>query len=132
MSMRPGAQSDPTGAPVWFAIVAGPVAWALQLLVGWWIEAWSCTPTSVQTWSPDTGRWLQFGVGLVCLAVTLAALAAGIAAWRRSANTGTLTRTTARPDFMAATAVLVSGVFALAIAWSGLAALMLPTCATVR
>lgn len=127
------------GAParrlrLWFAILGAPAAWALQGLAGAALGGAGCIGhAGVAGLTAGELRALVIGISIVTLLVALAALVAGIAAWRRSADRSlTSMQGRARPDFLAETAMLVGFVFTLAILIALLPAIVLPACEVVR
>jgi hypothetical protein len=131
------SRSDLPRYLVWFGIFAAPAAWAAQELLGWFVEGLACGASgallSRTVISQPVARAAEWTIALVAALVALGALAVGISLWRRSGDPR-LTRLQVQgvADFEAATAVLVSTVFFLAIVWAGLPPALLRMCASVR
>jgi hypothetical protein len=120
---------------MWYAILGAPAAWAAQETTGWLLAEWVCRGTGAggEQGHADLMRWTGLGVSVAALAIALGALAIGVRAWRTSADRRlSAIHGRARPDFLAATALLVSFVFTLAIVLAGLPLIMLPVCEAVR
>jgi hypothetical protein len=126
--------SQPPGQ-LWFGILGGPFAWALQGLLGWFVAAGGCGHANPSLrWMTDAGvRASELTITVIALLIAVAALGVGLRAWRGSADRSlAAVHARVRPDFVAASALLVSAVFLLAIAWAGLAAFILPACESMR
>jgi hypothetical protein len=120
---------------LWFGVLGAPFAWALQGLLGWFVAAGGCGHANPSVrWLSDAGvRGAEMVISLIALLIALGALGVGIRAWRASADRSLLAvHARARPDFVAAAALLISAVFVLAIVWAGLADFILPACENVR
>ncbi len=115
-------------ASVWFGILAGPVAWTLQGLLGWFFGERICTSMSI-----GGVRTTMGAIGVIAFA---AAAAGAMAGWRnlRQAAGSHPAHTEAwdLAEFMSLAGLLVSSVFALGIFWAALPALMLSHCGHVR
>ena len=135
MAMAAPASRPGRGFPrflVWFGILAAPAAWAAQGLLGWFVEGAACSSAYVAI-SPPAARAVEWTIGLAASIVALAGLAVGISLWRRSRDPRLTALQVERvPDFMAATALLVSLVFLLAIGWASLPSALLRVCENVR
>jgi hypothetical protein len=108
---------------LWVGLLAAPLAWATQLLLGWGSEELGC-PTSAST--TVAGLELDNFVVVVSLAAATVALGGLVVA-----VTSTLSArddTLGRVSFMAAAGILVSAVFLGAIVLAGSAALVLDPC----
>ncbi|MFI4928088.1 MAG: hypothetical protein ACHP7E_10430, partial [Burkholderiales bacterium] len=127
--MNAPAQEDPLSpdtrnwwAPqrrrTWFGIAGGPLAWALHIAGGWYVSGNACLLRSPQ-WGPLSRGdvWmLEAFVAIVCIAIAAAALGVAVLDWRASANRRiTEIQADARPDFLAAVALIVSSSFLLAV-----------------
>lgn len=122
----------PSPARVWIAMLAAPAAWAAQGLLGWLVASLGCVPGDAGWLSPPTAHALELGISAAALAVAGAALAIGWAAWRGGARAAADVQGRARPDFLAATAMLVSAVFVIAVALAAMPQFVLPMCETAR
>jgi hypothetical protein len=119
----------------WFAIAGAPAAWVLHLCGGWYVSGNGCLLGTRRWGSLSAGDvWtLQVVVAIACIALAGAALAVGILEWRASDNRRlTEVQASARPDFLAAVAVMVAGAFLLAVVYNSLAQLVLPLCEATR
>jgi hypothetical protein len=120
---------------IWFAILGAPVAWAAQGVLGVVVEGLTCTGGigGRAALSTEAARMLEVGISGVAFLVALGALLVGMAEWRRSPDPG-VTSTLARDprDFLAATALFVSFVFALAILMTAFPMIFLPLCEATR
>ena len=117
----------PRGA--WFALLAGPAAWSLQGLFGWFFGARVCAAL------PLPGVRLVLGAAsLIALAV---AAGGALVGWRNlqqeSGGTALLgTDANERVEFMSLAGLLVSSAFVLGIFWAGLSAVFVNVCGYVR
>jgi hypothetical protein len=108
---------------LWVGLLAAPLAWATQLLVGWGSEELACTTSASTT---VAGLELDNFVVVVSLAAATVALGGLVVA-----VTSTLSARDdglGRVSFMAAAGILVSAVFLGAIVLAGSAALVLDPC----
>jgi hypothetical protein len=108
---------------VWYALLAPPVAWALQEWLGWYFGQRTCSALA-----PPSVRWILLGVSVAALAATLAGLARGWGLWREARDPDHRDRV----DFLAFGGLLVSGVFTIAIVWAGLSTAFLSDCGLMR
>jgi hypothetical protein len=117
----------PRGA--WFALLAGPAAWSLQGLFGWFFGARVCAAL------PLPGVRLVLGAAsLIALAV---AAGGALVGWRNfqqeSGGTALLgADANERVEFMSLAGLLVSSAFVLGIFWAGLSAVLVNVCGYVR
>ena len=114
---------------LWAGVLLAPAAWVAQGALGWWFGYEACTP---------------FGIGGARAAVTVLSIVAlamaitgGWIAWTNWGRTTserhpTQVKAWDRVEFMSAGGVLVSGVFALGIAWAALSAALLHECGGMR
>jgi hypothetical protein len=135
--IQAGATSiqEKPSAQIMFGVLGAPAAWAAQGLLGWLFASAVCGPRPNEIgWLGESGlRALEIAIGVVALAVGVAALWNAIQAWRRSADPGlAAVHGRATPDFLAAVALFVSAAFTLGILWALLPALMLSPCRVVR
>lgn len=121
---------------LWFGLFGAPLVWSLQILIGYAFDSHGCFPhrrplaTPVFSW-----LWtLQLVVGLVCLAI---ALAAAVVAWRAWQSTyderggdheRLLEVGEGRTRFMAFAGVLVSVLFALGVVLNLIPMFLVPAC----
>lgn len=130
-------QPAPPRARMWYGILGAPVAFGIQELLCWLISSGACpsgAPADVGgvPLFTDT-RAILWGISAAALVVALGALWVGISAWRRSQDPSLLSiRARARPDYMAAAAMLVSAVFTIAILWQSAVVFVLPACERMR
>lgn len=135
--LSPGTHNwwPPQRRRTWFALLGGPFAWGLHIMLGWLVSGNACL-LHTPNWGPlsKTTSWVLEGlVGVVCIGMAAAALWVAILDWRGSANHRiNHIHDPDRPDFVVAAAVLVSASFVLANIYNGLAQIMLPLCEAVR
>ena len=117
---------------LWLAVLAGPLAWSLHLLVSYAAVSLACTFIFPDPPLPGLGAG-----GLAVVAITLVAalvtLAGGIYcvhAWRRAGGSGwrELSRAEAVGQFMAVGGVGLNALFLLATILEGLPVLVLRPC----
>lgn len=129
------ATADPTAPParVWFAMLAAPAAWALQQWAIWFLDTHACSDARPWHFTQSSARWIEVGAHAVALALAVAALIAGVGAWRRSHDPGVAhVHAYSRPDYMAAIALFVAASFALAVFWALWPAFILTPCEPLR
>ena len=116
-------RSEPSGthaspAALWFGVLAGPVAWSVQMLVNYNAEDMvACAPASNEsaTILGVSVTTLIQATNAVCALATTAAGVIAFIAWRRlSARPGSSPAD--RPEWMARAGVMVSILFLLMIA----------------
>ena len=114
-----------------FGLFAGPVMWSVQELVSYPVAAQACYPGSAPLREPLIGgvSAIIAAATLVALAVTIIALLTALRSWR-AAGGGAEHESTdeSRTRFLSLAGVLVSALFALAIALNGVPVLMLRPC----
>lgn len=130
-------QPPPTRPSLWYGIFAAPVAFGFQELLDWLISSGACpsgNPADIGGMPLFTNvRAILWGVGAGALIIAAVALVIGIGAWRQSQDPSFLSiRARARPDYLAAAAMLVSAVFLIAILWQTVGVFVLPECGLVR
>ncbi len=142
---KPVSASDSQSAPprqtalsrwLWFAVLGGPAAWSIQLLVNYPLAAHFCYPRNVPLSKPTFGGlWTALiTVNAIMLLTTLAAGAAAIVIWRSARDQATgphdpvLESGAGRVRYMAYAGMLVSGLFLFAILMSGLPLFIVPVC----
>lgn len=119
----------PSRRPLWFAIVAAPLAWAAQEWVVWYVASAPCEPFSRLHALDGRAGWIFAAAHVLTLAVAALALACGIRGWRRlHAFDGN-----APVDvFLSTVAVVISAIGLAALIWGSLGTLMLHSCVVVR
>ena len=134
--LLPPRDRTPTPRAVWFGLIGGPAAWALQGLLGWWIAGATCNDGTAE-W----GRLSPGGVRTLLVVLSAAALGTAVASavgarqwWRGLTPPGRFTEALGkqRLEFMAIAGVLISIVFSIAITWTALAILWLDVCEWMR
>lgn len=124
MSKSLRSLTDP--APQLFELLAGPIAWSLQLVLNYLLAEAACR-----------GGWLSAG-GVVAAILVVTGLAglvtgyAGLRAYRHAQATGheaeAQGRALQRSAFMARSGLYLSALFLFLILLSGLPALLIPPC----
>jgi hypothetical protein len=114
---------------LWFALLAPPAAWSGQELLGWFFGERTCG-----SMTPAAVRLTVLGITVAALAVSIAGAARGWRSWRHSSAATDPLATDAedRVEFMALGGLLVSVVFTIGIAWSGLSSAFLGDCGRMR
>jgi hypothetical protein len=124
------------GVAAWFAIVAAPLAWNLQLLVNVPIAAHTCYPHDVPLASPI---WSNLGsvTSVVETIAVVVCLAAGLVAWRnwrraRGEKAGSARHLIeggdGRTRFMAMVGMMMSGLFLIAVIFACFSLYAVPAC----
>jgi hypothetical protein len=106
-------------APVWFALLGPPAAWAAQLLFAWAVEETAC---------PDPGLDPTSAVIAFSVAAAAVALAGLVVAVLRAVRIGHDADPLGRATFLAWGGVLVAAVFLGAIVLAGTSAVVLDSC----
>jgi uncharacterized membrane protein YeiB len=121
---------------LWFGLFGAPLAWSIQILVGYPFDAHGCFPKMRPLAAPSFA-WLwgfQLVVGIVCFAISVAA---GVVAWRAWHSTQEergggherlLEVGEGRTRFMAFSGVLVSALFALGVVLNLIPIFLVPAC----
>jgi hypothetical protein len=117
-----------TGRPslLWYGLLAAPLAWGVQLALGYFLQDAGCPPASSgDVWGIDVSGF-SLAVVLACALIAVAGIAA---AWSclRSATVESDPR--GRGRFMAIAGLLGSVLFLLAIVLSAVAFVPLSSCA---
>jgi hypothetical protein len=114
---------------LWFPLAAGPAAWTVQGLLGWWAGERICSAMSI-----GAVRGVTALTTLAALAVAMAGIVTALRTWQRSSPAAHPMHTDARDrvEFMALGGVLVSSAFAIGIVWAGLSSVFLNACGRVR
>jgi len=143
----PPPRSVPLSA-LWFGLFAAPAVWSIQMMVSYAIAAHSCYPSTVPRTTPTFGgMWtVELIIGIVALAVAIAAGVTALRSWRASrpadagpggstVETGAGRQTGAgagasrgRVSFMALAGVLLSSMFLIAIGFNVLGLFLVPQC----
>jgi hypothetical protein len=120
----------PVGPALTFAVFGAPVAWLLQLIVGYALSAHACYPLSVPLVTPVWPRlwWWLIGIDIAAVVVAGAALLTawrGHVAWRGvdPRSPGEL-----RNRFIAHWSVLTSSLFSIAVVFTVVMLFIQPVC----
>lgn len=123
---------------LWFGLLGGPVAWTLQLLIGYPLVAHYCFPDAARRLVPtiDSLHLLVLLTTAIALAVAMLALITALRSWRASGgvleNAHTDSTEEAPPvgrvRFMALGGIVASGITILGIVIQGGFILMLAPC----
>jgi len=138
LSQRPGPYRGQVSlAELAFGLAAGPIAWAVELNVGFGLASWPCFPGDHRLQLPLYGYGWSFpALVAILLAATFIALVALWVSWNSLQKTraesqrqaGHLDTGTGRAQFLARWGVVFSGGFALASLATGVAYLTVPRC----
>jgi hypothetical protein len=132
------ARGRVSDALLWIGLFAAPALWSVQQILGYAVLAHRCFPSTVPLdgGSPG-GSWvLALVVTIVAVIVSLAAGGASLRTWRRSSaeraagheEASLLEIGEGRTRFMAYGGLLLSGMFLIAVIFSGISLLVLPHC----
>ncbi|HTK29674.1 MAG TPA: hypothetical protein VL309_08995 [Vicinamibacterales bacterium] len=110
---------------LWIGLLAAPIAWTAQGLLGWFFGARVCGSMSI-----GSVRLIVGVIGLAALGVALGGLAVGLQN-RRGAGAGRPPAAD-RVEFMALGGLLVSAAFVVAISWAALNAVLVDVCGGMR
>lgn len=110
-------------ALAWFSVLAPPLAWATQLVIGYSFQEAGCGRPDADLWGAGLGG-LTAIVVIAAAAVAVLGGLAGLAALRVSTNGDPL----GRIRFMAIAGIASACVFLLAIVLSGIALVSLDAC----
>jgi hypothetical protein len=129
--------SRSTRPALWYGILAAPAAFGIQEILDWLISSGACpsgNPADIGGTPLFTdARAILWGIGAGALVIAAVALRIGIGAWRQSQDPSFLSiRARVRTDYQAAAAMLVSGVFLIAILWQTAGVFVLPQCGILR
>ena len=121
---------------IWFAILAGPMAWSAQLLVNSTIAAHGCfphdMPLSASVWG--NARSVMLGIEIGALVVCVLAALGGWRNWLRTRGEKQgsahhlLEGGDGRTRFMAMVGLMTSGLFLVAVAFATLNLAAVPAC----
>ncbi len=117
---------------LWFTIVAGPIAWAVQGLFGWWFGSANCAPAAMAGGGGLTIAETFISIG--ALIVVAIALVEGFRNWRRSGESTRLEDANGRTtlQYLTAAGALVSASFLVAIVWAGVGLVIVNACGSMR
>ncbi|HET7838023.1 MAG TPA: hypothetical protein VFL43_19555 [Variovorax sp.] len=129
-------RSGPGTLRLFAGLVVAPLAWALQMLIGYGLAAHACYPGDVALESP---LWtdLRAIVGTLSAALWVLLLAGCAIAWwnwkttRPHSDAGAdkiIQSGAGRPRFMALCGVMVSGLFAIVLLFTSMGILWVPSC----
>jgi len=110
---------------LWIGLLAAPLAWTLQGLLGWFVGARVCTSMSIGAVRLSVGI-----IGVIALAIAVAGFAVGLENWR-TANAASRPAAD-RVEFMSLGGLLVSSTFLVAIGWATLSAVLVSGCGGMR
>ena len=111
---------------LWVGLLAAPLAWTAQLIVGPQVEETACTSRAGVRWGVQLDAW-QIGITLGCTAIALAGAAAALLIFRETRRQVADER--GRIEFMAVWGVMTSGVFLTLILLGGISAVFHTACA---
>jgi hypothetical protein len=123
--------------PIWFAIVAAPLAWNLQLLFNVALVAHGCYPHDEPRSEPLWNHLATATTAIEAIAMAVCVVA-GLVAWRNWRRTREEAAGSAhhlieggdgRTRFMAMVGILCSGLFGLAVLFSAGLLAVVPPCA---
>jgi hypothetical protein len=138
LSQRPAPYRGPVSfAGLAFGLAGGPIAWALEVNVGFGLASWPCFPGDHRMQLPLYGYgWSWPAMVALLFAAAFIALMALWVSWRSfekiraepQTEDGHLDAGTGRTRFLALWGVVFSGGFALASLATGVAYLTVPRC----
>jgi len=111
----------------WIGVVAAPLAWVCQLIIGYAFQEAGCAPSSgMPVLDVDTEPW----IGAISVAATVAAIVGIVAAavTRRGATSAPATDPRGRIAFMGDVGVVISVIFLAVIVFSAVAVSSLEAC----
>lgn len=110
---------------LWFGLLAGPGAWAVQHFLGWFFGARICAGMSIAA-----VRTVLGGIGIAALVCAAAGLMVGMQNLQ-AVRAGERPQE-GRVEFMSLGGVLVSTAFVVGIVWAGLNAIFINVCGGMR
>ena len=138
LEQRPGPYRGPVSfAELAFGLAGGPIAWAVELNVGYGLASWPCFPGERRLQLPLYGYdWSWPAMVAILFAATFVSLLALWVAWRGFQKShaeaprpdGHVDTGTGRTRFLALWGIVFSGGFALASLATGVAYLTMPRC----
>lgn len=128
LSQRPGPYRGPVSfAALAFGLAGGPLAWAIEVNVGYGLASWPCFPGERRMQLPLYGYgWSWPALVAILFAAAFVALVALWVSWRNFQQARAEPTGPAR--FLALWGVVFSGGFALASLATGVAYLTIPRC----
>jgi hypothetical protein len=133
---QPADTRDPGVAKLFAGMVVAPLAWALEMLVGYTLAAHACYPADVALAAPTWAN-LRMTIEGVSIALWLLLFVGVAIAWsnwkatRRQSNVDPhrmVQSGDGRPRFMALCGVIVSGLFTIVLLFTSIGILWVPTC----
>ncbi len=129
-------RAEVSAAALWFAILAGPLAWSMQLLLNAPIAAHGCYPGDVPLVAPiwNNARVVMAGIEIAAICLCVVAGLTGWRCWRRARREkeGSARRLMeggdGRTRFMAMVGILTSALFLVGIGFSILNLVAVPSC----
>lgn len=125
----------PSRPALWFAFLGAPAAWAVNLLVGYSVQATVCNTAGpgATVLGLQTGRALPVLFSILAACVATAGVLVGYRAWRATGTGEENPEATVPPDvgrswFMAYGGLVSSALFLLAILLTGMVELGLSPC----
>jgi len=138
LTQRPGPYRGPVSfAALAFGMAGGPIAWAVELNVGYGLASWPCFPGDHRMQLPLYGyAWSFPAMVAILFAAAFIALVALWVAWRSFGKSraepqrpdGHVDTGAGRTQFLALWGLVFSGGFALASLATGVAYLTVPRC----
>lgn len=133
---EPDRRAGPGVVRLFAGMVIAPFAWALQVLIGYSVAAHACFPTDISLDAPVWGNLRAIVGATSVLLWILLGIGCGVAWWnwratRPQSNVGAgqiIQKGTGRPRFMALCGVIVSGLFAIALAFTSVGIFWVPSC----
>lgn len=129
-----GSGVTPATRRIWSAAAVAVAAWAMQLMLGWYVAAHAC-PTATEPLRLATARVVVGVIGVVALAAAIAGLiAAGrlLGNLRAAENGEPVPASPERVRFVAMLGFLVCLTLGVGILMGGLPALFVRTCGEMR
>jgi hypothetical protein len=109
---------------VWFGLLGAPLAWTLELVVGYGWEEAACAPAGMR-WNIGS-TWAHISIFAATAAIAVAALFSAAAGWRTARRSADAR---GRIEFLAAGGVFVSALFLAAVVMTGGGVVALEPCA---
>lgn len=115
---------------LWLAILAGPLAWSAQGMIGWYVSGLAC----IEHVLTGSARAIELTLTAAALAAAIAGFVVGRSAWQRASHEKAINAIQGheRPAFLGASAMLVSAVFVVAVLLVGIAQVTVPVCEWTR
>ncbi len=122
-----------------FGLLGGPLAWFLEICSGYGFSSWACFPKDQRLFAPLEGfGWTRSVVVAICIASFVVAAASFMVSRRirlqmnarlKTGNGGTSPLSVRRTRFLAMWGMAAGGGFAVAVALTAVALIILPQCA---